>query len=186
MQNDIDLENKRAWYVIKVVNGMEYAAKRNIEQRIITQHMTDYIFEIFIPEITKQEKNKKGELKEVVEKIYPGYAFIDMIVTDDSWFIVRNTPLVTGFLGSSGGGAKPVPLTNEEIGNIFRQVGKKMELNIDFKVGDKVHVISGNFADQDLEVLEIDEENQMVTVAVELFGRVTSQPLRLEEVKAIK
>lgn len=179
-------ELERAWYVLQVVGGMEYAAKRNIEQRVISMHLEDYVFQVFIPETSHQEKNKKGELKTVVEKIYPGYVYIDMIVTDDSWFIIRNTPLVTGFLGSSGGGAKPVPLTPEEIALVFRQAGLKLELTLDFKVGDKVKVISGGFENQELEVLAIDEEKQMVTVAVEFLGRQTTQELRLDEVKAIK
>ncbi len=179
-------ENVRAWYVVQVVNGMEYAAKRNIEQRIKSLHMEDYVFQVFVPETTRQEKNKKGVVKTVTEKLYPGYTFIDMIVTDDSWFIVRNTPLVTGFLGSSGGGAKPVPLTKDEIGNIFRQAGVKLELNIDYKVGDTVKVISGSFAGQELEVLEIDEDKQIVKVAVEIFGRQNEQELRMDEVEAIK
>ncbi len=181
-----DLENVRAWYVVQVVNGMEYGAQRNIEQRIKSMHMEDYVFQVFVPETTRQEKNKKGVLKTITEKLYPGYVFIDMIVTDDSWFVVRNTPLVTGFLGSSGGGAKPVPLTKEEIADVFRQAGVKLALNIDYKVGDHVKAISGSFAGQELEVLAIDEDKQIVTVAVEIFGRVNEQDLRMDEVEAIK
>lgn len=117
-----EMENNRCWYIVQTSSGLEYAAKRNLEQRIISMNMQDYIFQVLIPETRHMEKTKKGVLKEVVEKEYPGYLFVDMIVTDDSWFIVRNTPMVTGFLGSSGGGAKPVPLTEEEVFPILKKM----------------------------------------------------------------
>ena len=109
-----------------------------------------------------------------------------MIVTDESWFVVRNTPMVTGFLGSSGGGAKPVPLPNEEIIPILRTCGITVEFNIDFKVGDQVNVVSGPFAGQVVTVDSIDMENQKVTVLVDFFGRQTPQELTFDEIKAIK
>ena len=108
-------KEERAWYIIQSYAGCENAAKNNLVRRIKSMNMEDYIFQVLIPEVTHEEKKKNGEVKTVVERVYPGYIFVDMIVTDDSWFIVRNTPMVTGFLGSSGGGAKPVPLTDEEI-----------------------------------------------------------------------
>ena len=101
-------ENERAWYVIQSYAGCENAAKTNLERRIKSLNMEDYIFRVLIPETVRVEKKKNGELKEVVEKPFSGYVFVDMIVTDETWFMVRNTPMVTGFLGSSGGGAKPV------------------------------------------------------------------------------
>ena len=112
---DYDYENERAWYVIQSYSGCENAAKVNLERRIKSMNMENYIFQVLIPETVRYEKKKNGEMKEIVEKQFPGYIFVDMIVTDESWFIVRNTPMVTGFLGSSGGGAKPVPLLPEEI-----------------------------------------------------------------------
>ena len=111
----VDFENMRAWYVVQTYSGMEYAAKRNLDRRIVSMNMEDYIFQVLIPEEKRYEKKKNGELKEIVERIYPGYLFVDMIVTDDSWWVVRNTPMVSGFLGSSGGGAKPVPIPEEEM-----------------------------------------------------------------------
>ena len=104
--NDFGFENERAWYVVQSYSGMEQAAKRNLERRIVSMNMQDYIFRVLIPETTRYEKKKNGELKEIVEKVYPGYIFVDMIVTDESWFVVRNTPMVTGFLGSSGRSAR--------------------------------------------------------------------------------
>ena len=126
-------ENERAWYIVQSYAGMESAAKRNLERRIKTMGMEDYIFNVLIPEKVRYEKKKNGETKEIVERIYPGYIFVDMIVTDDSWFIVRNTPMITGFLGSSGGGAKPVPLMNEEIIPILKQCGITLENYQDIK-----------------------------------------------------
>lgn len=178
-------ENLRAWYVIQTYNGMEYAAKRNLEQRIISMNMQDYIFQVLIPEKSHVEKKKNGEERVVVEKTYPGYIFIDMIVTDDSWFIVRNTPMVTGFLGSSGGGAKPVPLPNDEIIPILNDCGIKFELDVKFKVGDTVEVVSGTFAGQQVIVDSIDTESQKVVVLVDFFGRQTPQELRFDEVEPL-
>ena len=181
-----DLENMRAWYVVQTYSGMEYAAKRNLDRRIVSMNMEDYIFQVLIPEEKRYEKKKNGELKEIVERIYPGYLFVDMIVTDDSWWVVRNTPMVSGFLGSSGGGAKPVPLPNDEIIPILKQCGLKLEIQVDFKVGDVVNVISGTFAGQEATVESIDVEEQIVTVLVDFFGRQTPQELRFDEVEVIK
>jgi len=184
--DDFEFENERAWYVVQSYSGMEQAAKRNLERRIVSLNMQDYIFRVLIPETIRYEKKKNGEMKEIVEKEFPGYIFVDMIVTDESWFVVRNTPMVTGFLGSSGGGAKPVPLPNEEIIPILRRCGITIEYNIDFKVGDVVNVVSGTFAGQEGKVDSIDMDNQRVTVLVDLFGRQTPQELNFDEIKAIK
>lgn len=181
-----EFENIRAWYVVQTYSGMEYAAKRNLQQRIISLNMQDYIFQVLIPEEKRYEKKKNGDLKEIVERIYPGYLFVDMIVTDDSWFVVRNTPMVSGFLGSSGGGAKPVPLPNDEIIPILKQCGVKIEIEVNFKVGDVVNVISGTFAGQEATVESIDVEKQIVTVLVDFFGRQTPQELRFDEIEVIK
>lgn len=184
--SELNFENERAWYVVQSYSGMEQAAKRNLERRIVSMNMENFIFRVLIPEKIRYEKKKNGEMKEVVEKIYPGYIFVDMIVTDESWFVVRNTPMVTGFLGSSGGGAKPVPLPNDEIIPILRECGVTIEVNIDFKVGDTVNVVSGPFSGQIAVVESIDLDNQNVTVLVDFFGRQTPQELRFDEIQAIK
>ena len=181
-----DFANMRAWYVVQTYSGMEYAAKRNLDRRIVSMNMENYIFQVLIPEEKRYEKKKNGELKEIVERIYPGYLFVDMIVTDDSWWVVRNTPMVSGFLGSSGGGAKPVPLPNDEIIPILKQCGLKLEIQVDFKVGDVVNVVSGTFAGQEATVESLDVEKQMVTVLVDFFGRQTPQELRFDEIEVIK
>ncbi|MBR2891902.1 MAG: transcription termination/antitermination factor NusG [Bacilli bacterium] len=178
-------ENERAWYVIQSYSGCENAAKSNLERRIKSLNMEDYIFQVLIPETVHTEKKKNGELKEVVEKIFPGYIFVDMIVTDESWFIVRNTPMVTGFLGSSGGGAKPVPLSDEEIIPILKQCGISIEANVKFKVGDEVQILNGNFTGQVGTVESINIDEQIVTVLVDFFGRQTPTEVHFDEIKKL-
>lgn len=179
-------ENERSWYVIQSYSGMENAAKTNLERRIKSMNMENYIFRVLIPETIRTERKKNGELKEIVEKQFPGYIFVDMIVTDESWFIVRNTPMVTGFLGSSGGGAKPVPLTNDEIIPILKECGISIEVEINFKVGDTVTIISGNFMGQTAVVEKIDMETQTAIVLVDLFGRQTANEVRFDEIQPIE
>ena len=178
-------ENERAWYVIQSYSGCENAAKSNLERRIKSLNMEDYIFQFLIPETVHTEKKKNGELKEVVEKIFPGYIFVDMIVTDESWFIVRNTPMVTGFLGSSGGGAKPVPLSDEEIIPILKQCGISIEANVKFKLGDEVQILNGNFTGQVGTVESINVDEQIVTVLVDFFGRQTPTEVHFDEIKKL-
>jgi transcriptional antiterminator NusG len=174
---------ERAWYIIQTYSGLENAAKTNIERRVKSMNMEEYIFQVLVPEEKKIEKKKNGELKEVVTKIYPGYVFIDMIVTDDTWFMVRNTPMVTGFLGSSGGGSKPVPLLDEEIIPILKMCGLTEDVKFEAKVGDKVKIISGAFANQYGTVDAIDLEKRQVTVLIDFFGRPTPADLDFAEVK---
>ena len=178
-------ENERAWYVIQSYSGCENAAKSNLERRIKSLNMEDYIFQVLIPETVHTEKKKNGELKEVFEKIFPGYIFVDTIVTDESWFIVRNTPMVTGFLGSSGGGAKPVPLSDEEIIPILKQCGISIEANVKFKLGDEVQILNGNFTGQVGTVESINVDEQIVTVLVDFFGRQTPTEVHFDEIKKI-
>ena len=182
---DYDYENERAWYVIQSYSGCENAAKVNLERRIKSMNMENYIFQVLISETVRYEKKKNGEMKEIIEKQFPGYIFVDMIVTDESWFIVRNTPMVTGFLGSSGGGAKPVPLQPEEIIPVLKSCGITIEANVKFKVGDEVQILNGNFTGQVGTVESIDAETQIVTVLVDFFGRQTPTELSFEEVKPI-
>lgn len=174
--------NGRAWYVIQTYSGCESAAKRNIESRIESMDMQDCIFNVLVPEEKVLEKKKNGEMKEVLVKPYPGYVFIDMIVTDKSWFMIRNTPTVTGFLGSSGGGAKPVPLQEEEIAPILKMAGITTKKNFDGKVGDKVEIVQGTFTGQSGVIESIDIQKETVTVLIYAFGRSTPAELGFNEV----
>ncbi len=177
--------NKRRWYVVQTYSGYENTVKDNLQMRIDTMDMQDYIFSVVIPEETyKEEKN--GKVKEVVKKLFPGYVFLEMIVTDESWYIVRNTPGVTGFLGSSGKGAKPVPLSPEEVDKMINQLGIEKEVTpIDLEVGDKVRVCEGPFAEQSGTVEAIDENKRLVNVLVEFFGRATPIEIAVEQVEKI-
>lgn len=174
--------NERAWYVIQTYSGFENAAKKNIELRIESMGMSDLIFNVLVPEEKVFEKKKNGDLKEVLVKPFPGYVFIDMIVTDESWFMIRNTPMVTGFLGSSGGGAKPVPLPEEEMIPILKMVGIPTGKRFEGNVGDKVRIIAGTFNGQEGIIDSIDSEKGTVTVLISAFGRATPAELQFDEV----
>ena len=178
-----DFANMRAWYVVQTYSGMEYAAKRNLDRRIVSMNMENYIFQVLIPEEKRYEKKKNGEMKEIVERIYPGYLFVDMIVTDDSWWVVRNTPMVSGFLGSSGGGAKPVPIPEEEMLPILKMCGAITEKPFECEVGDRVKIVGGTFAGQYGVIDSIDFEKKIVKVLVDFFGRPTPAELEFDEIK---
>lgn len=173
----------RAWYIIQTYAGMENAAKTNLERRIKSMDMEDYIFQVLVPETKTYEKKKNGELKEIITKTYPGYLFIDMIVTDETWFMVRNTPMVTGFLGSSGGGSKPVPLLDEEINPILKACGINNDKPFDCEVGDVVLIKSGPFVNSTGKIGQINLDSRKVYVLVDVFGRESSVELDFDDVE---
>ncbi len=177
-----DAQKERNWFIVQTYSGQENSVKVNLERRIESMQMEDKIFQVVIPEQIKREKKADGTTKEKVEKVYPGYVFIEMIVTDDSWFVVRNTPGVTGFLGSSGGGTKPVPLPPEEINPILKRVGLLETPKLDVEVGQKVRVTAGPFMNQLGVVENVDHERSVVTVLVEMFGRETPAQLTFDEI----
>ena len=173
----------RAWYIIQTYAGMENAAKNNLERRIKSMNMEEYIFQVLVPETISYEKKKNGEVKEIVTKTYPGYLFIDMIVTDETWFMVRNTPMVTGFLGSSGGGSKPVPLLDEEINPILRACGINNDKPFDCEVGDKVLIKAGPFVNSIGKIDSVYPDTRKVMVLVDVFGRESTVELDFDEVE---
>lgn len=175
----------RRWYVCQTYSGYENSVKLNLERRIESMQMEDRIFQVMIPEKITQEKKADGTIKEKLVKIYPGYVFIEMEVTDDSWFVVRNTPGVTGFLGSSGGGTKPVPVPPEEILPILKEAGLVEIPKLDIEVGQKVKVKSGPFNGQIGAIDNIDEDHSQVTVLVDMFGRQTPVELGFEDVEKL-
>lgn len=176
------MENKRRWYIIQTYSGFENSVKADLERRIETMGQQDYIFEVLIPEEMYIDEKKDGTKVEKMRKMFPGYVFVEMIVTEKSWFIVRNTPKVTGFLGSSGGGTKPIPLPAEEINALLRKIGKLEEPVFDFKPGDVVTVIAGPFMNKNVEISSVNLEKQTVTVLIEVFGRLTPSELGFTEV----
>lgn len=175
--------NNRRWYIVQTYSGFENSVKEDLERRIDSMGMKEYIFQTLIPEETVIETKADGSKKEKVKKMFPGYIFVEMIVTDDSWFVVRNTPKVTGFLGSSGGGTKPVPVPANEINDLLVKLGRIEKPSLGFEVGDKVEVINGPFSGQDVEVLAINLEKDEVSVSVEMFGRSTAMTLEIKDVK---
>lgn len=180
--NENTVATDRAWYVVQTYSGCENAAKKNLERRVESMDMGDLIFRVLVPEEKVIEKKKNGENKEILVKPFPGYVFIDMIVTDESWFMVRNTPMVTGFLGSSGGGAKPVPLPNEEIIPILKMCGITTDKEFKGKIGDHVKIVSGTFAHQEGVIDMIDNQKGTVRVLIYAFGRATPAELNFSEV----
>lgn len=178
------MEEKR-WYVVQTYSGLENTVKNNLEKRIESMGMEDQIFRVIVPEETEIEV-KNGKRKEKVRKIFPGYVFIEMIVTDESWYVVRNTPNVTGFVGSSGKGAKPVPLSPGEIEPILKRLGlHRSEFDINVKVGDQVRIKEGPFAGQVGVIDEIDEERMALKVLVEFFGRQTTFEVDFDQISEI-
>ncbi len=178
------MENNSEWYVVNTYSGHENKVKNNLEMRSETMGMSDYIFRVVVPERTEVEY-KDGEKKEKVKKTFPGYVLVEMIMTDESWYVVRNTPGVTGFIGSSGGGAKPIPLFPHEIQPILESMGLSAEVEVssNLEVGDDVEVLDGAFAGMNGVIDNIDLDNQMVVVNVDLFGQLTPVDLELTNVK---
>ncbi|MCD6482419.1 MAG: transcription termination/antitermination factor NusG [Candidatus Izimaplasma sp.] len=178
------MEEKR-WYIVQTYSGFENSVKLNLERRIESMQMEDKIFQVMIPEELKIEKKADGTIKEKMVKTFPGYVFLEMEVTDDSWFVVRNTPGVTGFLGSSGGGTKPVPLPPDEINPILKKYGLMEAPTINVEIGEKVRVATGPFLNQIGTVDSIDFEKQEITVLVNMFGRQTPVELGFEDIEKV-
>jgi transcription termination/antitermination protein NusG len=173
---------ERNWYVVHTYAGYENAVMRNLKQRIESLGMEDKIFNVIVP-TEKKVKIKGGKRVEEEEKIYPGYILVDMIVTDDSWFVVRNTPRVTGFVGS---GVYPVPIEKKEIDALFaRMNADKVTHTINLIENDAVLIVDGPFKELEGKVSEIDEERGKVKVLVNMFGRETPVELDFLQVKKV-
>ena len=168
-----DTSNEKQWYVVNTYVGHENRVKENLEKRLETMGISDNLFRIVVAEETQIEvKNEKT--KEVVKNIFPGYLFVEMIMTDDTWYVVRNTPGVTGFIGSSGGGAKPIPVKGPEIEKILRMIGQSDKaVEVNFKIGDVVKILSGPFSGMEGSVESMNDQTQIATVLIILFGRET-------------
>lgn len=175
-----EIHQERAWYAIHTYAGYENAVERNLKQRVESLGMQDKIFNVLVP-TEKVIKVKNGKRQEVDEKFYPGYILVEMIVTDDSWYVVRNTPRVTGFVGS---GTVPVPMLQAEIDAIFSRMKQDdTKHNIVVEIGDLVVISEGAFKDQEGTVSEVDTERGKVKVLVNMFGRETPFELDFSQVK---
>lgn len=177
-----EIQTERNWYAIHTYAGYENAVMRNLKQRIESLGMEGKIFNVIVP-IEKKIKIKGGKRVEIEEKIYPGYVLVDMVVDDDSWYVVRNTPRVTGFVGA---GVNPVPLNKSEVDALFsRMKTDTVRHNIDLVIGESVVVTDGPFKELEGKIGEVDEERGKVKVLVSMFGRETPVELDFLQVKKI-
>jgi len=171
----------KKWYVIHTYSGYENKVKTNLEKRVESMNMEDKIFRVLVP-MEDEIEIKNGKKKITKRKVFPGYVLVEMEMTDDSWYVVRNTPGVTGFVGT---GAKPIPLLDQEVANILRQMGiEEIRTRIDLSLNQSVRVVSGPFKDFVGIVREILEDKGKLRVSVSMFGRET--PLELEFVQVEK
>ena len=164
----------KKWYVVTTYSGHEESVKEKLLMRTESMGMQDNIFRVIVPETTEIEI-KDGVKKEKKKKMFPGYVLVEMIMSDEAWYIVRNTPGVTGFIGSSGKGAKPTPLLPEEIDHILVQMGmSRVDIEDELASGDKVGIVDGPFKGMEGNIKDIDLENNRITVMIDLFGQETS------------
>ena len=181
MPKQTSQQGKR-WYVLHTYSGYEENVLRNLEQRIESMDMEDKIFEILIPMETKI-KIKNGKRRKVQEKIFPGYVLVSMVVTDASWYVVRNTPNVTGFVGS---GNTPTPVSESEIKSLMERMGKdEPEFKVDIAAGDSVQIVDGPFKDFEGKISEVDEARGKAKVLVSMFGRETPVELDFLQIKKV-
>ena len=173
---------EKLWYVVNTYSGHEYKVKEKLEAKVESMGLQDNIFRIVIPETTEVEV-KDGVQKEHKKKMFPGYILVEMNMSDESWYIVRNTPGVTGFIGSSGKGAKPTPLLPQEIDKILSNMGmSRVNLESEMAIGDKVNIVDGPFKGMSGKVDTIDTENNRLNVLIDLFGQETPVEVELFQV----
>ena len=174
---------EKQWYVVNTYSGHENKVKEKLEMRAESMDMKDYIFRVVIPE-QKVIEEKDGQTKEKVKKMFPGYVLVEMVMSDEAWFVVRNTPGVTGFIGSSGKGAKPTPLQPYEVDKILGNMGiSRMDINTELTEGSKVKIIAGPFQGMFGKVDSVDLPNQKVMLLVDLFGQETSVEVELSQIE---
>lgn len=172
----------KLWYVVTTYVGHEANVKEKLEARTESMGMQDNIFRVIIPETTEVE-TKDGVTKEKKKKMFPGYVFVEMVMSDEAWYAVRNTPGVTGFIGSSGKGAKPTPVPPNEIDHILLLMGmSRVDIESELKVGDKVNIIDGPFKGMMGTIDSVDTENNKLTVLIDLFGQETPVEVELFQV----
>jgi len=177
-------EEKKLWYVVNAYSGHEQKVKDYLESRRESMGMENNIFRVIIPERTEVEI-KDGVKKEKVRKMFPGYVLIEMIMSDDAWYVVRNTPGVTGFIGSSGKGAKPIPLSPAEVKKFIGDgVETAKPINTNVEVGDSISIVDGPFKGMFGKVESQDKENEKLTVLIDLFGQET--PVEVDLVQVTK
>jgi transcriptional antiterminator NusG len=179
---DVGSDIDKDWYVIHTYSGYENKVKANLERRVESMGMEDKIFRVLVP--TEEEIDfKDGKKRIIKKKVFPGYVLVEMLMSDDSWYVVRNTPGVTGFVGS---GSKPIPLDREEVKTILKQMGfDEGRPRVAFNVGDAIRVVSGPFANFDGGIEEVNIERGKVRVVISMFGRDTPIELDFEQIEKL-
>lgn len=176
---------EKSWYVVHTYSGYENKVKMNLEKRVETMGMQDKIFRVIVPE-EEEIDFKNGKKKVVKRKTFPGYVLVELVMTDDSWYVVRNTPGVTGFVGSSGAGSKPTPLLPEEVTFILKRMGvEEKRVDINFELGETVQVSEGPFAKFTGVIEEIDKDKAKLKVLVNMFGRDTPVELEFSQIEKL-
>ncbi len=182
MSKQKEASQEKRWYVLHTYSGYEEAVTSTLKQRIESFNVEDKIFEVIVPK-EKKIRIKDGKRKEVEEKLYPGYVLVQMIVTDESWYVVRNTPNVSGFVGS---GTTPIPLSKKEVDTLMKRIKEEVpQYKINVEKGDMVKITDGPFKDFDGKVSEVDKEKGKVKVLVNMFGRDTSVELDSLQIKKL-
>ena len=173
----------KRWYAVHTYSGYENKVKKNLEKRVESMNMTEQIFRVVIPE-EEETQVKDGKAKKQLKKTFPGYVLVELVMTDESWYVVRNTKGVTGFVGP---GSKPVPLSEDEVKamGIDTTDPKVVNSDIDFEIGDTVKVSQGPFSGQIGNIEEIDLENREVKVCINAFGKRTLFVIELEGIEKI-
>ena len=176
-------ENEKRWYVVNTYSGHENRVKDNLEKRIDTMGIQEQLFRVLVAEEELYDDKKK-----IVKKnMFPGYVFVEMIMTDDAWYVVRNTPGVTGFIGSSGGGAKPFPVSPGEMNSILSRMGQGgKNLEAGFEVGDKVRILSGPFSGTEGTVFSMNDQTQSANVLIFFVGRETPTEVDYKDLQKVE
>ena len=175
----------KQWFVVNTYSGHENKVKEKLEMRAESMEMQDYIHRVVIPE-EKVVEVKDGVTKEKIKKMFPGYILVEMVMTDEAWYVVRNTPGVTGFIGSSGKGAKPTPLLPQEIDKILISMGmSRVDVDAELVVGTRVTIVDGPFKGMEGNIDSIDTENSRLTVLIDLFGQETPVEVELFQVNVM-
>ena len=173
----------KQWYVVNTYSGHENKVKEKLLMRAESMNMEDCIFRVIVPE-QKEVEVKDGVTKERMKKLFPGYILVEMVMTDEAWYVVRNTPGVTGFIGSSGKGAKPTPLQPYEVDKILNFMGiSRMDVDNDLQPGATVKIVDGPFNGMFGKVESIDMPNQKINLSVDLFGQETSVEVELNQIE---
>lgn len=182
----VDDENEKRWYVVNTYSGHENRVKDNLEKRLETMGIQDSLFRILVAEEPEIEI-KKGKQVEKMKNMFPGYVFVEMKMTDEAWYVVRNTPGVTGFIGSSGGGAKPFPVSPDEMESILRRMGQSdKKVVVEFNVGDTVRILNGPFSGMEGRVSSMNDQTQTASVLTMLFGRETPTDINYNDLQKVE